>query len=196
MTRSIVQDSKEIWKDIKNYEGFYQVSNLGRIRSLDRIIIKKNKYGDISEFHWQGQIMTPCKNESPYYVIHLKKNNMRKRFYIHRLVAEAFIENIYNKNVVNHIDHNKHNNTVENLEWVTTKENVNHSREQMCKPRNTINKTTGLKYIGFRNNKYRVNIIIKSKDVAYDHSFDSIEEAIFHRDVVLSIHERKRRKHG
>lgn len=107
---------KEIWKDIENYEGIYQVSNLGRVKSLER------KHNPIEK------IMTAYVNHSNgYFQIGLKKNKTRTMNKVHRLVALAFLSNPENKKTVNHIDGNKLNNNVENLEWATYSENVTHA---------------------------------------------------------------------
>ena len=105
----------EIWRDIKNYEGIYEVSNLGRIKSISR-------NGTIKE----NRILKPNKVMG-YSQVGLQKYGTRKHKKIHRLVAEAFIPNPENKKEVNHKDGNKANNCVDNLEWVTTSENQLHS---------------------------------------------------------------------
>ena len=105
----------EIWRDIKNYEGIYEVSNLGRIKSISR-------NGTIKE----NRILKPNKVMG-YSQVGLQKYVTRKYKKIHRLVAEAFIPNPENKKEVNHKDGNKTNNCVDNLEWVTTSENQLHS---------------------------------------------------------------------
>jgi hypothetical protein len=113
----------EIWKSIKDYEGIYEVSNLGNIKSIERLLphfcggkrilkerilkIKTNKYG--------------------YCSVCLSKNNNCKSFLLHRLVIDSFIKNDENKPQVNHIDGNKSNNNINNLEWVSAKENYFHS---------------------------------------------------------------------
>lgn len=98
----------EIWKDIKGYEGLYQVSNLGHI---------KNRH---------GRILKPEYSNKGYACVQLRKDNKCKKYRVHRLVAEGFISNPGNLPEVNHKDENKMNNSVENLEWCTHKQNMNH----------------------------------------------------------------------
>lgn len=106
---------KEIWKDIEDYEGLYQVSNLGNVRSL-------NYNGTHKIKEMAHQLM-----RKGYLRVHLSKNNKSKRISIHRLVAETFIPNPNNLPQVNHIDGNKQNNCVSNLEWCTNLENQRHA---------------------------------------------------------------------
>lgn len=113
----------EEWKDIEDYEGLYQVSNLGRIRSKYKYNCRKQKQAIISETEYK--IIKPINSE--YLKVTLVKNRIKKQFKIHRIVAKAFIENPKGKEQVNHIDGNKHNNKVDNLEWNTVKENINHA---------------------------------------------------------------------
>ena len=105
----------EIWKDIKDYEGLYQVSNFGRVKSLSRMI-KKRKCEEI--------IKVPSITNKGYYRLPLCKYGKIKYYHIHRLVAEAFIPNLENKPTVDHIDRNKLNNEVSNLRWATYKEQI------------------------------------------------------------------------
>jgi hypothetical protein len=123
----------EIWKDV-NFEHWgehYQVSNLGDVRSKDRINYafhhKSNKY---TYFKKRGKILIPYKNLSSYLSVKLSVENVKKTLTIHRLVAMTFI-GLPNdeKNQVNHIDGNKYNNHIDNLEWCTSKENMHHARE-------------------------------------------------------------------
>ena len=109
---------EEIWKDIEGYEGLYQVSSEGRIKSLSRLTSNGRKIAD--------RILTPYKNRDGYLQLKLYKDGKYINHKIHRLVANAFIPNPENKPEVNHIDENKENNNVSNLEWVTRKENANH----------------------------------------------------------------------
>lgn len=112
------------WLPIKNYEGLYEVSNTGLVRSLDRNI--KGKDGIWYPF--KGKIKQPMLNKKvPYLQVSLYKNNVEEHFYVHRLVANAFIPNPKNLPEVNHRDGNKQNNSVDNLEWVTSQENKIHA---------------------------------------------------------------------
>ena len=111
----------EIWKDIKNFEQIYQVSNLGRVKSLARYVNSKGG----SQRLVKECILVPVLTSNGYLKVSLN-NATRKTFNIHRLVAEAFIPNPDNKPQVNHIDENKTDNTVTNLNWMTSKENINH----------------------------------------------------------------------
>ena len=123
----------EIWKDVVGYENLYQVSNLGRVRSLDKKVRCKNKGYRIT----RGKILRSQINYKGYECITLTKDKKRKSFKLHRLVAMAFIPCNNKKLQINHIDGNKLNNKVENLEWVTCKENIEHSIK---------NKLTNYKY--------------------------------------------------
>ncbi len=114
----------EIWKDIVGYEGLYQVSNLGRVKSFDRYVRNGTSNKNIK----RGKILSPCVNpKCGYMQVNLIKDKNKKIKTIHRLVAEAFIPNLENKPCVNHIDGNKQNNKIDNLEWVTHSENTIHA---------------------------------------------------------------------
>lgn len=110
----------EIWRDICGYEGIYQVSNFGRVKSL----------------HFDRERLLKLRQDYKGYVyVVLHKDGECKPCKVHRLVAETFILNSEGKPQVNHIDGNKSNNRVENLEWVTNSENKKHSYENgICKP--------------------------------------------------------------
>lgn len=112
----------EIWKDCKHYEGLYQVSNYGRVKSLERDVVGKN--GMI--IHVKEKYMIQRDNGHGYLFVNLWKYNKGRHEYVHRLVAMAFIPNPENKPTVNHKDEDKQNNHVDNLEWMTYEENNNY----------------------------------------------------------------------
>lgn len=111
----------EIWRDIVGYEGLYQISNEGKVKSLARDVEWR---GTIR--HQPEQIKKLSPDRDGYLLVGLSKDGKPKSCKVHRLVASAFIENPDGLPEVNHIDENKTNNSVENLEWVTHKENINH----------------------------------------------------------------------
>ena len=115
---------KEIWKPIIGYENLYEVSNLGNIRSIDRMVSRVDRWGNKGSVLIKGILLVPVKMKSGYLQVSLCKNGTSKRFLIHRIVASAFIENPYNKETVNHKNEIKADNRVENLEWMTLVENL------------------------------------------------------------------------
>ena len=110
----------EIWKPITGYEGFYEISNQGRVRSLDRILIGENGRRLI-----KGIILKPSTNNEGYNVVNLSKNKIKKQYTVHRLVAETFIPNPDNKPEVDHKNTIKTDNRAKNLRWCTGVENMN-----------------------------------------------------------------------
>lgn len=112
----------EIWKDVAGYEGLYQVSSEGRVKSLARVVIRNNG----QKLPIKERILKPAFNGRGYLIVDLCDGGKRKHFKVHRLVCQAFHENPDNKPQVNHIDEDTTNNRASNLEWVTAKENVNH----------------------------------------------------------------------
>lgn len=114
---------KEEWRNIEGWE-YYEISNFGRIRSKDRIVRKKHPYVK------KGKILKPTKDKHGYFTFKLQGNGRFKDAKIHRLVATAFIPNPQKKPFINHIDNNPSNNRVDNLEWVTPKENSEHMAKQ------------------------------------------------------------------
>lgn len=132
----------EIWKEIKGYEGMFAVSNYGRVKSLARRV--SNHTGFINK---PERILKPFKDVKGYLRVYLTKNSKKKFTPIHRLVSFAFIPNPENKPQVNHIDGNKQNNRVENLEWCTNGENqihayvhgLNHHADNSGRPKRKVN---------------------------------------------------------
>ena len=118
----LIDKNEEEWKAIQGYEGIYEVSNFGNVRSLPRF--KRGNFD--SKVLIEGKTIKPVKNNRGYYIVQLSKNNKVKNFSIHRLVAETFIPNPNNFPQVNHKDEDKSNNRVSNLEWMTLKRNINY----------------------------------------------------------------------
>lgn len=165
----------EEWRDIAGYEGLYQVSNQGRVKSLKRWDVNKKIFVD------GASILKPTDNGNSYLIIGLRNNTKRKNHYIHRLVAGAFLDNPYGLKYVNHIDYNTRNNDVSNLEWCSQKENVRHSSNRMSHLKTVTHSNTGERYITNRKGRYRV--IVSKKEYG---SFLSLDDAIKKRDSILN----------
>lgn len=173
----------EIWKPIKGYEGMYEISNKGNVKSIDRIIedcIGRKKL-------YKGKILKKEKSIHGYYQVPLYKNGKAKLFSVHRLVAYAFIENPKNLPFVNHIDFERTNNNVDNLEWVTPKENVNWSKHRMVvhdtlieHPKTKTN--SGEHHIRVRKEDGMFNVTINHKKIRYTNNFANLNDAISWRD--------------
>lgn len=115
---------EEIWKDIPGYEGFYQASTLGRIRSVDHYAMHSTGNGKVFR---KGKILRLQNEGNRYLSVYLSKFGKYATCLVHRLVATTFIPNPDNLPVINHIDLNTHNNAVSNLEWVTQQDNCLHA---------------------------------------------------------------------
>lgn len=151
---------EEVWKDIKGYEGYYQISNTGRVKSLKRIILKS----DGRRQFVIEKILKPWGNKDRYSQVSLKINKKRFCPLIHRLVAEAFIPNPDNKKEVNHKHGIKKDNRVSQLEWNTPSENQKHAFKKGLQ----INAT------GFDNPRSKTILVIKN---GYRQIFGSMGEA-------------------
>lgn len=153
----------EIWKDIEGYEGQYQVSNLGRVKSLERYVVAKHN----SISRRKEKILRAGKTPDGYLTVALSKNNILRTYPVHRLVAMAFLaDSDMSKTQVNHINGKKTDNNVENLEWVTQKENLRHAIQ------------TGLNGVEhWRNNKSSIPVVQYDDDSNFIARYPSMNEA-------------------
>jgi len=165
---------EEEWKTIDGFEGKYQVSNLGRVRSVyfsNRFVSKKP----------QNKILSQSDNGCGYLLVHL--GTKKKDFYVHRLVAEYFCENPDKKKCVNHKDYDRKNNRADNLEWTTYSENVLYSVKNRNPEINTKRKSnSGEKYIWKTKGGYKVYIRNKSLGVSIQKYFKTFESALAFRN--------------
>lgn len=123
---------QEIWKDVKDFEGLYQVSILGRVKSLKRVVnYCENSKSKTKKHTVEEKIKNPSAKANGYLQIQLYKNNKSYNRYVHRLVATAFIENPNNYKTINHINLNKKDNNVSNLEWCSYEDNNDHARQNL-----------------------------------------------------------------
>jgi len=158
----------EIWKDIKGYKGYYKVSNMGRVKSLKRVIKNAGIFGNIKQYFFKEKILKPIIANMGYHHIILCKNNIRKQKLIHRLVAQAFLPNPNNYLYVCHKDDNGLNNNIDNLFWATPKMNT----DDMCAknrniiPKGILNGMAKLNNKQVRVIKYCIKLGMKNIDIA------------------------------
>jgi hypothetical protein len=159
---------KEIFKDIKGYEGLYQISNLGSIKSLSRI--NKNGYG---YFKTKEKLLKTNPNIVGYPVVNLKLNKKSTTYTIHRLLAIHFIDNPENKQTVNHINGIKSDNRLENLEWSTQSENIKHAYD-----------------IGLNYNKGEKHANSKLKDFQVNQIREMLNRQVMVKDIanIFNVH--------
>lgn len=160
----------EIWEDIKGYEGLYQVSSLGNIRSLSKQI-GGSRGNTVTR---KEKLKKTVLQSNGYKNVILHKNKISTGFGVHRLVAAAFIANPHNLPVVNHKNFNKSDNRIENLEWCTQSQNVLHSNSRLGKD------TTGIKYDKKRG-KF-VAWVYRNNKGHFVGRYETLEEAKKYRD--------------
>ena len=155
----------EIWKDIKNYDGLYQISNLGNVKSLSKKVNFKNWKTLETNYRITNEKILKNKNVKGYNTVILCKNNIKKNYRVCRLVAIAFLENNKNKSQVNHIDGNKKNDNLNNLEWNTPSENMKHAvKNKLTNYKKGEKHYSSKKVICTKTNKIYGNIKIASKE--------------------------------
>ena len=119
---------KEVWKDIEGYEGMYQVSNLGRVHSLDRYYTRPHPRNGVPTKYFKHGTEIVCHVHRNVYVgVMLKVGGVKKNFMVHRLVAKAFVPGYFEGADVNHKDCNRQNNHADNLEWMTRRDNLKYN---------------------------------------------------------------------
>lgn len=165
-----MENNAEFWKDIVGFEGLYEISNYGNVKSCKRYV--NFRFGKRLVFE---KLLRLGKDKDGYLMAILCQDGIKKTVKIHRLVANAFIDKIDGKNIVNHIDSNKSNNILSNLEWVSSLENICHSKSKL---------KSSSKYIGVSYNKrdrgFRTHICRNGKNI-YLGSFKSEEDAFKRR---------------
>lgn len=163
---------EEIWKDIKGYEGLYQVSNMGRVRSLTRNIILKSKI-----------------ERNGYERVKLSVNNIPKNYYIHRMVANAFIPNPDNLPQVNHKDENKLNNCVGNLEWCDSKYNINYGTGNKKRQLSNTNGKLSKPVLQYTLEGIFIKEWKSTRDVQRNLGFDHANISECCRNIIKSAHD-------
>lgn len=119
---------EEFWRDVRDYEGMYQVSNLARVKSVERTIIR----GDGKPLYVKEKILRQTPNKGGYLQVNLYKNGAQENKKVHQLVAEAFIENPHCYDTVHHINHDKSDNRIENLQWISKHEHQAMHNVERC----------------------------------------------------------------
>lgn len=161
---------KEVWKQIHSYEGIYEISSYGNVKSLDRYIPNTNGVG---KRMIKGRQMKTCKNNSGYHCITLKNNGNSKTLTVHRLVATHFIPNPNHYEDVNHNDECKGNNLVNNLMWMSHKDNINYGDRN----KKASEKLKGTRTLSGNGNASKVINMDTLKE------FNTILEASYHYNI-------------
>lgn len=164
----------EICKPIEGYEGLYEVSNIGNIKSLPRKIKAYRSFYVSNE-----KLIVGKATNKGYSVVGLIKDGIGKTYLVHRLVASAFIQNVAQKPFVNHIDGNPSNNRIDNLEWCTQKENIHHAIKLGLFKRSKTSKHKG-------GSHFRARAILSISPTGDETQYSSVAEAVRETGVSLS----------
>lgn len=173
---------KEIWKQIE-LEGVNSevlVSSLGRVKHLT-YMGGMGWHGGRKRMT-SGKILNPSDNGNGYKYITLQMGDKRKHFYVHRLIAEAFLPKVPGKDYVNHIDYDRGNNALSNLEWCAVQENTRHSAPHIWHPRPNTKVGKYGRAIKKKKNRYEVNVYHAGKQI-YCGMYKTVEEAEAARDA-------------
>lgn len=157
--------NEEIWKPVVGYEGLYEVSNTGQVRSLDRYI----KYSNGQIHLHKGKVLSPVIKDNGYLQVGLYYNGKYKMFLVHRVVAQAFIPNPDNLPEVNHLDEDKTNNNVTNLEWCDRSYNLKYGTVRIRSINTKIKKGyVNEENVGLSKEKYKKKYYQENKDKICD----------------------------
>lgn len=169
---------QEVWKNVPNYEGLYQVSSLGRVKSLEKTLIRSNGRPN----YYPEKILKAGKDHRGYLMVVLTKNKKPKTIRVHKLVAICFLNHIPNgyKITVDHINEVKTDNRVENLQLVSNRENCSRSKK------NKSSKYTGVCYVKNKN-KWMSRIRIKDKSVFLGYFTKEEDAAKAYQDKLKEI---------
>jgi hypothetical protein len=156
-----MKKQNEIWKDIAGYEGYYQISNRGNVKSLDRFVINSKGF----KRFYKGKVLSKILTNSGYFCVNLTIGKKRNQFFIHRLLGIYFIPNPKNLPEIDHLDAVKTNNDLHNLEWVTSEENTERAKNKGLMPKGVDNhksKLTEIQVLDIRSSNLR-NIDLSKK---------------------------------
>ena len=178
----------EEWRPIEGYEGLYEVSSYGRVRSLDRYVVDSLE----NRRFYKGKVLSPAKDTDGYLKVGLSYNGKCKKCLIHRLAAQAFIPNPDNLPEVNHLDEDKTNNRVDNLEWCTAKYNVNFGTARTRSIKTKVKKGyVNEENVGLSKEEYNKKKYQENKDKICDRQRSYYQK---NRDRICVQHKEYRRK--
>lgn len=160
----------EIWADVVGYEGCYKASSKGRVKSVDRVVVRSNGANQTVK----SRILKQCSGPRGYYMVNLCMHGRCRSFVIHKIVSQAFLGPRKNGYVVDHIDGDRKNNNLENLRYLTTRDNVIYGRHCLYR-KNGASKYPGVSKSKGRN-KWKASIVISGKFVHLG-NFDKEEDA-------------------
>lgn len=183
---------REIWKQVKGYEGYYEVSSIGNVRSVDRMVNGRQLRG-----HDISRIGKP----NGYEYVCLNRDGRKKSMYVHRLVAEAFCEHEDGCDYVDHINYDRTDNRAENLRWVTQAANVRHSKPNarpyvgLRRPEKAVRGVSGHRYIHkTKKGAYRVFLNLQGDVICRE--FQKLSDALTFREGMLCTLEKLHYPHS